>query len=440
MIDTNRAQGLMVSYLSFFSRPSVYGPRLVDCFRRVHPNRKDAFTCWNTQTGARENNYGTRIDYIIASAAFASGALRQCDIMPEFMGSDHCPVRAIFTVPSATDSHIHPLYGKEGGGDSPAGNAGCTGREWPVHPPECSCFYKELTAKQEKLAKYFVATDSRATLPVNERCIDVPDAQDDVAEGDGTKQTPSPTAFRVEPGRRENSSTGAQIHSGKMERRQTVNTTKTSAKRRRGGSPSRQSKLTFGTAMSIRSSRNTTSVEIANSCAEITRLENSSPGGLNADDERGQSAGVTESTSAHSSTSVEECMQHEGHRQVIGSAPVQTTASSIGRKDSCSSDAGEMKVTSCRSPSDGSAQAWKAIFGQKKAMPPCDHGEASIERTVLKPGANYNRRFYTCARSAGNWPTDRNARCNFFQWRLDGVRGYKVRPPRDEKGKKEGRR
>ncbi|CAN0540869.1 unnamed protein product, partial [Ectocarpus sp. 12 AP-2014] len=102
---------------------------LVDCFRHLHPDRKSAFTCWNTQTGARDNNYGTRIDYIIAGTDLADRALRACDIMPDFLGSDHCPVRARFARSAS---------------------------EWPEHPPECSCFYPELTAKQEKLAKYFV--------------------------------------------------------------------------------------------------------------------------------------------------------------------------------------------------------------------------------------------------------------------------------------------
>lgn len=33
-------------------------PLLVDTFRRLHPTRKGAFTCWCNQTGARQTNYG----------------------------------------------------------------------------------------------------------------------------------------------------------------------------------------------------------------------------------------------------------------------------------------------------------------------------------------------------------------------------------------------
>ncbi|CAM9930318.1 unnamed protein product, partial [Ectocarpus sp. 12 AP-2014] len=128
-------------------------PRLVDCFRHLHPDRKSAFTCWNTQTGARDNNYGTRIDYIIAGTDLADRALRACDIMPDFLGSDHCPVRSRFAFPLAAALAMDAPG--ESAGDGIARSRSTS--EWPEHPPECSCFYPELTAKQEKLAKYFVA-------------------------------------------------------------------------------------------------------------------------------------------------------------------------------------------------------------------------------------------------------------------------------------------
>lgn len=42
----------------------------VDMFRQFYPNEKNAFTCWNTRLSARETNYGTRIDYILADLNF----------------------------------------------------------------------------------------------------------------------------------------------------------------------------------------------------------------------------------------------------------------------------------------------------------------------------------------------------------------------------------
>ena len=46
-------------------------------------------------TGARKTNYGTRLDYILVTDALASLA-EWCEIRPEFVGSDHCPVEATF--------------------------------------------------------------------------------------------------------------------------------------------------------------------------------------------------------------------------------------------------------------------------------------------------------------------------------------------------------
>ena len=39
----------------------------VDTFRQFQPNRAEAYTCWNTATGARANNWGTRIDLLLAA-------------------------------------------------------------------------------------------------------------------------------------------------------------------------------------------------------------------------------------------------------------------------------------------------------------------------------------------------------------------------------------
>eukprot|EP00775_Hariotina_reticulata_P013000 gene13000-13129_t len=43
------------------------GPGVVDVFRLFHPHRQQAYTCWNTASGARALNWGTRIDHILAA-------------------------------------------------------------------------------------------------------------------------------------------------------------------------------------------------------------------------------------------------------------------------------------------------------------------------------------------------------------------------------------
>ncbi|VDO06986.1 unnamed protein product [Rodentolepis nana] len=72
---------------------------MVDLNKRLaHPDRKEAFTCWNTKTGARQTNYGTRIDYILFDKSLVDLFIEKdesiSDIMQHIEGSDHCPVWA----------------------------------------------------------------------------------------------------------------------------------------------------------------------------------------------------------------------------------------------------------------------------------------------------------------------------------------------------------
>jgi exodeoxyribonuclease-3 len=62
----------------------------VDTFREFH---KDGghYTWWSYITRARERNIGWRIDYFCISPALRP-RLRKAAILPEVMGSDHCPV------------------------------------------------------------------------------------------------------------------------------------------------------------------------------------------------------------------------------------------------------------------------------------------------------------------------------------------------------------
>ncbi|KAI0272375.1 Endonuclease/exonuclease/phosphatase [Gloeopeniophorella convolvens] len=66
------------------------GP-LVDVCRQFWPDREGMYTCWNTKIGARETNYGTRIDYVLVTPGLLPW-VKACDIQPSVKGSDHCPV------------------------------------------------------------------------------------------------------------------------------------------------------------------------------------------------------------------------------------------------------------------------------------------------------------------------------------------------------------
>lgn len=63
----------------------------VDTYRAAYPEQTGAYTWWTHWANARARNVGWRIDYWLASTAIAS-RVKNPQIHPDVMGSDHCPV------------------------------------------------------------------------------------------------------------------------------------------------------------------------------------------------------------------------------------------------------------------------------------------------------------------------------------------------------------
>ncbi|MEI6481248.1 MAG: exodeoxyribonuclease III [Candidatus Saccharibacteria bacterium] len=64
---------------------------LIDTFRTLHPDQKDAYSWWTHWANARARNVGWRIDYWLASQSLQD-SLKSATIHPDVLGSDHCPV------------------------------------------------------------------------------------------------------------------------------------------------------------------------------------------------------------------------------------------------------------------------------------------------------------------------------------------------------------
>jgi len=101
----------------------------VDTFRHLHPERKEAFTCWNTKMNCRTTNFGTRIDYILVNKALTN-ILKDSDIRADIMGSDHCPIVATF------DLAIEPSE---------------------TLPSYCTANFLEFSGKQQKISSFFTS-------------------------------------------------------------------------------------------------------------------------------------------------------------------------------------------------------------------------------------------------------------------------------------------
>ena len=63
----------------------------IDTCRSLYPDRTDAYSWWSYRAAARQRNVGWRIDYFVVSERLR-GNIKDAYILPEIMGSDHCPV------------------------------------------------------------------------------------------------------------------------------------------------------------------------------------------------------------------------------------------------------------------------------------------------------------------------------------------------------------
>lgn len=124
---------------------------MVDLGRHFYPERKSMFTHWETRINARETNYGTRIDYILATPGLLPW-VKACEIQPNIIGSDHCPVVADFH-----ESIITPDGGTEYLWDkvNPPGRSKDPNATPPEPPRLAAKFYPEFGAEQRLLSNFF---------------------------------------------------------------------------------------------------------------------------------------------------------------------------------------------------------------------------------------------------------------------------------------------
>ena len=68
------------------------------------------------------------------------------------------------------------------------------------------------------------------------------------------------------------------------------------------------------------------------------------------------------------------------------------------------------------SSNEGSSDAWKKLLKGPDKAPLCKgHREPCVGNKVKKPGPNFGKKFYACARPTG-LSSNKEARCNHFEW------------------------
>ncbi|MGN0883762.1 MAG: exodeoxyribonuclease III [Candidatus Spyradosoma sp.] len=96
--SNERNPGFTIEERDSFSETLDAG--FVDTFRAKNPTAEKAYSWWSYRMKARERNVGWRIDYWLVSRALES-QFSAPGILPQVLGSDHCPVsvelpRALF--------------------------------------------------------------------------------------------------------------------------------------------------------------------------------------------------------------------------------------------------------------------------------------------------------------------------------------------------------
>ena len=68
----------------------------IDTFRHFHPDEEGHYTWWTYRNNCRERNIGWRIDYFFVTKSMINN-VSDAFILPEVMGSDHCPLGIILS-------------------------------------------------------------------------------------------------------------------------------------------------------------------------------------------------------------------------------------------------------------------------------------------------------------------------------------------------------
>ncbi|XP_041801420.1 DNA-(apurinic or apyrimidinic site) lyase 2 [Chelmon rostratus] len=333
--------------------------KFVDTFRYFHPTRTNAFTCWSTLTGARQTNYGTRIDYIFADCQLAKEQFVAADIMPEVEGSDHCPVW---------------------------GQLRCSLLPSSKPPPLCTRYLPEFAGKQQKLSRFFVKVDQKSSQS------DQRDALPGSQEEEELRENLNPFGAGNISSKKRLITSDSVVPKGKK-----AKTVKTSSKPQ-------------GSLLSFFKPKPT---NVAHSTEAPVRQCEKTLDEVTSSQKSQKSSSTTNDVSLISSSAPEETEPvFDGSPQLC----ISTTTEENDRQMKAERLTPQPTVAHSAAKKGASLVFWKSVLHGPPPPPSCKvHGEPCVLRTVKKEGPNMGKQFFVCARPQGH-ASNPDARCNFFAW------------------------
>lgn len=381
------------------------GGPFLDVFRVIHPNREEAYTCWNQKSGAEEFNYGSRIDLILAAGNcfhraqsedstlkdeenhhFGVCEVEDCDILQQFKrfkvdslprrggekyekleGSDHAPVYVKLRTQPPLDPHDVP--------------------------PLAARFMPELRGRQQSIVSLLQKRPAGCQFTDVEACSVVKEVK--------LKMSPpiSTSSKRTKP----------------------------KATKKLDSQKGKQKNLrSFFMPPAAKGKENTEDVNIVkfiSQCSDSETLVKTSVVQIQEQVDSPQNelsflpetdvGSVDASASQMSQISSSE-MVPLSESQSINEEPVDLSSISAIKHDTNSEP---QKSGFATSPQLVAKTEWQRIQkAMMKRVPLCSgHNEPCVARVVKKPGPNLGRTFHCCARAQGP-ASNREARCDYFEW------------------------
>lgn len=365
---------------------------LVDCFRQQHPERRKAYTCWNQLSGARESNYGTRLDYILTN--LDPGVVHAADILPQVLGSDHCPVvvhidHSVFQVSKDVDFTEIPFLALKGS-----------------NLPEAKIVQSQLSSW---LANSRSPTEESQSVDLSDT---EEDTSADVKDEKITREDPgsTPTASPVQP-RPETEK--VQMSSGK--KRPTQATLTSFFVKRPKTEPPRHQPVSQDIEMLEITDGETPERPQEPQEGERQQVE------VGKTPERPQGPGRRQADADGSSTTKLNNTQHkllvDLDEELIEEDEKETGNESwqkIFRKGSSLTEDQIRRMQEAVSYLSRKEQ--DMYFDMATRAPLCPgHKLPAIQRVTKKAGPNFGRRFWTCCCPSGD-PSSETSRCNYFAW------------------------
>ncbi|KAM4570454.1 DNA-(apurinic or apyrimidinic site) endonuclease 2 [Fundulus diaphanus] len=327
--------------------------KFVDMFRYFHPTRTNAFTCWSTLTGARQTNYGTRIDYILADRRLAQQQFAGADIMPEVEGSDHCPVWARLT---------------------------CSLLPGSKPPPLCTRYLPEFAGKQQKLSRFLVKVDQKLSQSGPKEAL--PGSQEEVE-------------------RRENLNP---IHADDVSRKKRSSAPESAAPKGKKSKTTNSSLKPRGNLLSFFKPK----------LADVAQCENT-PGvdEFSSPHSNPKAPTTSEPCSGTGSPAEDTELVVDAPSQLCASSTTGETDRTVKTKQPAPQP---LSVGQAGVKKGASSVFWKSVLHGPPPAPCCKvHREPCVLRTVKKEGPNMGKQFFVCGRPQGH-ASNPEARCNFFMW------------------------